>query len=79
MSPMDSSKCSVESSTRPGLAHEVDLDAGTCSCEATVKVCRHVRVARIRQHKARLIERYRHELMDVEERLELLEAIGGEA
>jgi hypothetical protein len=75
---MDTSKCSVESSTRPGLAHDVDLDAGTCTCEATVKVCRHIRVALIRDYKARtlrMIERYRHELMDEDERLELREAI----
>ena len=50
---MDSSKCSVESSTRPGLAHDVDLEAGTCSCEATVKVCRHIRQGLIRDYKAR--------------------------
>ncbi len=50
---MDSSKCSVGSSTRPGLTHDMDLKAGTCSCEATVRVCRHIRVALIRDHKAR--------------------------
>ena len=48
---MDSSKCSVGSSTRPGLTHDMDLKAGTC--EATVRVCRHVRIALIRAHKAR--------------------------
>jgi uracil phosphoribosyltransferase len=71
---------SVESSTRTHLTHDVDLKAGTCSCEATVRVCRHVRIAKIRAYKAhtaKMIERYRHELMDTDERLELREAIIG--
>ncbi len=73
---MDSRECSVGSSTRPGLTHDMDLKAGTCSCEATVRVCR--RIALIRDYKARplrMIECYRHELMDEDERLELREAI----
>jgi hypothetical protein len=41
----------IESTSRPGLVHRVDLAAGTCSCEATVEVCRHIRIARIRAAK----------------------------
>ncbi len=75
---MDTTQSSVGSSTRPGLTHDVDLKAGTCSCEATIRVCRHVRVALIRDYKARtlrMIERYNHELLNEDERLELREAI----
>jgi len=43
----------VESASRPGLLHTVTLEPENCSCEATVPVCRHIRVARIRAAKAR--------------------------
>jgi hypothetical protein len=71
----------VESASRPGLVHYVSPDLKSCSCEATVEVCRHQRVARIRAAKARmskaaiLQERYRHELMDADERAELRDRI----
>jgi hypothetical protein len=42
----------VESSSRLGLFHRVTLEPESCSCEATVRVCRHVRIARIRSAKA---------------------------
>jgi hypothetical protein len=65
------------SEVRPGLVHSVDLEAGTCSCEATVAMCRHRRVALIRSHKIlkRMEAAYRHELMGEDERLELLGTI----
>lgn len=44
---------SVESASRPGLMHTVTLEPESCSCEATVRVCRHIRIARIRAAKAR--------------------------
>ncbi len=75
---MSKADYSVESSTTPGVRYSVDLGKGTCSCPATVQTCRHVRIALIRDYKARtlrMIERYRHELMDEDERLELREAI----
>lgn len=50
---MSKGEHSVESSTIPGVRYSVDLEAGTCSCEATVKVCRHIRQGLIRDHKAR--------------------------
>ena len=43
----------VESASRPGLFHRVTLEPESCSCEATVPVCRHIRIARIRSAKAR--------------------------
>jgi hypothetical protein len=43
----------VESTSRPGLFHKVALEPESCSCEATVPVCRHIRIARIRAAKAR--------------------------
>jgi hypothetical protein len=43
----------VESNSRPGLYHAVTLEPEGCSCEATVPVCRHIRIARIRAAKAR--------------------------
>ena len=43
----------VESASRPGLFHFVDLERSFCSCEATVEICRHIRVARIRRAKNR--------------------------
>ena len=42
----------VESASRPGLHHVVTLEPESCSCEATVPVCRHIRIARIRAAKA---------------------------
>ncbi len=42
----------VESASRPGLVHFVSPDLMHCSCKATVEVCRHQRIARIRQAKA---------------------------
>jgi len=42
----------VKSASRPGLFHEVTLEPESCSCEATVPVCRHIRIARIRAAKA---------------------------
>ncbi len=42
----------VESASRPGLVHFVSPDLKSCSCKATVEVCRHIRQARIRQAKA---------------------------
>ena len=44
----------VESSSRPGLFHDVTLEPEeSCSCEATIPLCRHIRIARIRAAKAR--------------------------
>ena len=43
----------VESASRLGLLHAVTLEPESCSCEATVSVCRHIRIARIRSAKAR--------------------------
>jgi hypothetical protein len=43
----------VESASRPGLYHAGTLEPEGCSCEATVPVCRHIRIARIRAEKAR--------------------------
>lgn len=43
----------VESTSRPRLFHKVALEPESCSCEATVPVCRHIRIARIRAAKAR--------------------------
>ena len=67
----------IESSTRPGLVHRVDLDVDTCSCEATVEMCRHRRIALIRRHKTlkRMEAAYRHELMGEDEREELCSTI----
>jgi hypothetical protein len=71
----------IESTSRPGHVHYVTPDLKSCWCEATVEVCRHQRVARIRAAKARmskaaiLQERYRHELMDADERAELRDRI----
>jgi hypothetical protein len=42
----------VESASRPGLFHVVTLEPESCSCEATVPVCRHIRIARISCAKA---------------------------
>ncbi len=42
----------VQSSTRPGLRHTVDLNANRCTCEASV-ICQHIRRCRIRRIKAR--------------------------
>ncbi len=70
----------IESGSRPGLVHRVDPEAGRCSCEATVEVCRHVRQARIRAAKARMAalrDRYDNEDMDPGERLELAGEIAG--
>jgi hypothetical protein len=59
------------------LVHRVDLAAGTCSCEATVEMCRHRRIALIRQTKtlARLEDQHAHEILDVDERGELADLI----
>jgi hypothetical protein len=46
------STLSVESFSRPGLYHSVTLEPESCSCEASIRVCRHIRVARIRLAKA---------------------------
>ena len=46
--PAQPSTVEVESSSRPGLYHAVTLEPESCSCEATVLVCRHIRIARIR-------------------------------
>jgi hypothetical protein len=44
----------VASNSRPGLFHAVvTLEPESCSCEATVLVCRHIRIARIRAVKSR--------------------------
>ena len=43
----------VASNSRPGFMHTVTLEPESCNCEATVPVCRHVRIARIRAAKAR--------------------------
>jgi hypothetical protein len=42
----------VESFSRPGLYHEVTLEPESCSCEATIRVCRHIRIARVRLAKS---------------------------
>jgi len=45
------STAQVESSSRPGLFHDVTLGPAkleSCSCEATIPLCRHIRIARIR-------------------------------
>lgn len=54
----------IESFSRPGFFHHVDLERSFCSCEAksfgTVETCRHLRIAAIRAAKAEpeyLIER----------------------
>ncbi len=49
----------VESASTPGLFHEVDPARGFCSCRATVEVCRHVRIARVRLAK-KATKRCRH-------------------
>ncbi len=77
---MDTTKHSgvpIRSTTRPGLVHRVDLAAGTCSCEATVDMCRHRRIALIRQTRrlARLQDQHDHEILDVDERGELEDLI----
>lgn len=41
----------IESSSKPGLFHYIDLGRGLCSCPATVKVCRHLRIAAVRAAK----------------------------
>jgi hypothetical protein len=51
--PAHPSTVEGESSSRPGLYHAVTLESESCSCEATVPVCRHIRIARIRAAKAR--------------------------
>jgi hypothetical protein len=52
--PAHPSTVEVESASRPGLFHTVALEPEeSCSCEATVPVCRHIRIARIRAAKAR--------------------------
>lgn len=43
----------IESSSRPGFFHHVDVERGFCSCEATVEVCRHRRQALVRAYKAK--------------------------
>src|SRR5215217_4602073 len=43
------STAQVESSSRPGLFHDVTVEPEeSCSCEATIPLCRHIRIARIR-------------------------------
>ena len=52
--PAHPSTVEVESSSRPGLFHDVTLEPEeSCSCEATIPLCRHIRIARIRAAKAR--------------------------
>jgi hypothetical protein len=52
--PAHPSTAQVESSSRPGLFHDVTLEPEeSCSCEATIPLCRHIRIARIRAAKAR--------------------------
>jgi hypothetical protein len=52
--PAHPSTAQVESSSRPGLFHDVVLEPEeSCSCEATIPLCRHIRIARIRAAKAR--------------------------
>jgi hypothetical protein len=47
--PAHPSTALVESSSRPGLFHDVTLEPEeSCSCEATIPLCRHIRIARIR-------------------------------
>jgi hypothetical protein len=48
------STAQVESSSRPGLFHDITLGPAkleSCSCEATITLCRHIRIARIRAAK----------------------------
>ena len=50
--PAHPSTAQVESSSRPGLYHTVTLEPEeSCSCEATIPLCRHIRIARIRAAK----------------------------
>ncbi len=68
----------VESASRPGLVHYVSADLMHCSCEATVEVFRHVRIARVRIAKKRLAslrDRFNHELLSADERCELRDEI----
>ena len=52
--PAHPSTAQVESSSRPGLFHDVTLEPEeSCSCEATIPLCRHIRIARIRAARAR--------------------------
>jgi hypothetical protein len=52
--PAHPSTVEVESSSRPGLRHVVTLEPEeSCSCEAAILVCRHIRIARIRAAKSR--------------------------
>jgi hypothetical protein len=52
--PAHPSTVEVESSSRPGLFHDVTLEPEeSCSCGATIPLCRHIRIARIRAAKAR--------------------------
>ena len=52
--PAHPSTVEVESSSRPGLFHDVTLEPEeSCSCEATIPLCRHIRIARIRAARAR--------------------------
>ena len=44
----------VESKSRPGRIHFVNEDMTACSCEATV-LCRHIRIARIRAARRRVV------------------------
>src|ERR687898_2939910 len=53
--PAHPSTAQVESSSRPGLFHDVTLEPEeSCSCEATIPLCRHIRIARIRAAKKAL-------------------------
>src|ERR671910_687903 len=52
--PAHPSTAQVESSSRPGLFHNVTLEPEeSCSCEATIPLCRHIRIARIRAARVR--------------------------
>jgi hypothetical protein len=51
--PAHPSTVEVESNSRPGHYHAGTLEPESCSCEATVPVCRHIRIARIRAVNSR--------------------------
>lgn len=60
----------IESSSRPGLFHHVDVERNFCSCPATVEVCRHLRIARIRAAKTNPQRRYIADRGGLDETLE---------